>query len=210
MNAVLRREPRMDSFGPCTVGQKLHRPGSHASRDPDGGEGLIGCQPEQFRRCNRRAKHTAGGRHMKTERVMFLGLHRHRDAGRGLISGHHCGEEGIGRSVGHGLGQRQRGGIHSCAQMNGAAAVRVVHFDGMLGCAIRQRREARNGPDASADHGGASIRAHTLDHPLHRCRRFLTRTTNRRTPDNRAGSSARDRVLPAGKSAAESGCRKLH
>ncbi len=116
---------------------------------------------------------------MKAQRVMFLGLHRHRDAGGGFVPGDNRGEERIGRSLGHGFGERQRSGIHGRAQMNGPAAVRVVHFDAVRGCAVGHRRETRNGADASADHGGASIGAHALDHPLDRGRGFFARAANR-------------------------------
>ena len=179
VNAVLRRQAGMDSLGPRAIGQKLHRSGGHAARDANGGEGLLRRQAEQFRRCDRRAENAAGGRHMKTERVMFLGLHRHRDTGGGFEPGDHSGEERIGRSLGHGFGQGERGGIHGCAQVNGPAAVRVVHFDGVRGRAVGHRCEAGNGADASADHGGASVGAHALDHSLHRGRRFFARAANR-------------------------------
>ena len=179
VNPVLSRQAGMDSLGPRALGQELHRSGGHAAGDPDGGESLLRSEAEQFRRCYGRAENSAGGRHVKTERVMFLGLHGHRDTRGSFEAGDYSGEECIGRSLGHGFGQRERSGIHCCAQMNGSAAVRVVHFDAVRGCAVGHRGETGNGADASADHGGASIGAHALDHSLDRRGRFFARAANR-------------------------------
>jgi hypothetical protein len=82
---------------------------------------------------------------MKTERVMFLGLHRHGDAGGGLVPGYDSGEEGVGRCIGHGLGKREGSGVHGGAQMDGSTAVRVVLFNAVRGCSIGHRGKARNG-----------------------------------------------------------------
>src|ERR1700722_5358310 len=72
MNAVLRRQAWMDSLGPRAIGQKLHRSGGHAARDSNGGKRLLLRQTEQFCGRDGSAEDAAGGRHMKTQRVMFL------------------------------------------------------------------------------------------------------------------------------------------
>jgi hypothetical protein len=104
---------------------------------------------------------------MKAERVMFFRLHGHRDASRGFVPGDYGGQEHIEGCGWHGFGERERSGVHSCAEVDGSAAVSVVHFDGMRSRAVGHGGETRDSANASANYGRAAVSAGSFDHALH-------------------------------------------
>ena len=117
VNTAEGRPTRMEPFGPGAFGQKLHRAGGLAAGNTDGGQQLVGTQPQQPAGADRRPERAAGRGRMKATGVVSLGADRHGQTRRRLKAGHPSAEKGRPARpelLGHGQGC----GKHAHPQMD--------------------------------------------------------------------------------------------
>ncbi len=167
------------------------------------------CQSQQFRGRDGSAENPAGRRHMKTERVMFLRLHCHRDARGGFESGHNRGEQCI-RSRCRASFRRERARPSTWSRPD--EWIRRYACRPARCHAPPRRWPSRRGPEwcASECRSRWHIRSRPFAGPCAAQPATIPRASRESPPpDNPAGNSARDPATSAGRFSGSSAMQKF-
>ena len=171
----MRGKPRMQTLRPRAVRQKLQGACGHAAGDADGGEHLLFTQTQKLCRRNRRTEYATGWSRMEAQFVMRFRLQRHSQARCDFVSGNDRRHELADVNVRMNFTQRNGGRKHHDAGMEGTRLMRIVEFQAVSGCAIRQRRIFRRCSGRGADNRTDAGRRRAGKHPVNRLRRIRKR-----------------------------------